>query len=202
MSGSELSSKEIILQTVLPLFADKGYEGVSMRQIAKTVGMRPASLYHHFPDKKTLYLEALARAFTSTSSLLLEGLTKEGTAQQRFERIVRDMVQDRLDNPVFHQIISREILDGDDERLKQLSTQVFAESFQKLVQFLGPITKKSKPDQLVMSLIAIIHHHYDTASIRRHLPGYDKKSDDKETFINHVLQLFMPLIAQTPATDT
>ena len=56
-------SKTDILDLAIPLFAKSGYAGVSMRDIANVVGIKAASLYHHFPDKQSLYLQAMARAF-------------------------------------------------------------------------------------------------------------------------------------------
>ena len=45
------NTKELILLEALKLFADKGYEGVSVRDIAAEVGIRQSSLYKHFDRK-------------------------------------------------------------------------------------------------------------------------------------------------------
>jgi hypothetical protein len=192
----ELTSKELILEAVLPLFADKGFDGVTMRYIAKVVGMRPASLYHHFADKKSLYLEAVGRVFSTKTSKTLDGLTMEGTAEQRLEAVVRDMVRDRRDHPVFHKIISREIIDGDEERIRQLTIHVFTEPFQRLVTFIKPFSGCYKSCQLVLSLIAMIYQHYEYSIIRRFLPKYDQSYDKEDVFVAHVMHFFLPLLSE------
>ena len=54
-----MSSKEKILETAAREFAKKGFDSVSMNEIAKLVDLNKATLYHHFQDKKTLYREII-----------------------------------------------------------------------------------------------------------------------------------------------
>lgn len=44
-------TKEKIMQIAARLFSERGYDKVSMREIAKTVGINSATIYHHFPSK-------------------------------------------------------------------------------------------------------------------------------------------------------
>jgi len=46
-----LSTKDKIMDTAIEMFADKGYDTVSMRDIAAAVGIRVSSIYHHFSSK-------------------------------------------------------------------------------------------------------------------------------------------------------
>ena len=48
-----------ILAVAKVLFADKGYHGVSVDEIAKRLGVSPAVLYQHFPSKEALYESVL-----------------------------------------------------------------------------------------------------------------------------------------------
>ena len=45
---SALSTRERILAEALSLFAESGYGGASMRELARRVGIRESSLYNHF----------------------------------------------------------------------------------------------------------------------------------------------------------
>ncbi len=51
------STKEKILNESLELFAEKGYHGTSMREIAKAVGIRGSSIYNHFSGKEDIFSE-------------------------------------------------------------------------------------------------------------------------------------------------
>lgn len=44
-----------ILDSAFSLFASSGYHGVSVRQIAKSIGMTTGMLYHYFPSKPDLF---------------------------------------------------------------------------------------------------------------------------------------------------
>ncbi|MGB1580038.1 MAG: TetR/AcrR family transcriptional regulator [Nevskiales bacterium] len=48
------ASRQRVLQAARRLFAEQGYEGVSMRKIASLAGCSPASLYTLFPNKRQL----------------------------------------------------------------------------------------------------------------------------------------------------
>lgn len=49
------STKERIIYESLRLFSEKGYDGVSMREIAAAVDIKAASLYAHFKGKEAIY---------------------------------------------------------------------------------------------------------------------------------------------------
>lgn len=48
-----------LLDHAFSLFAKNGYHGVSVRQIAKSVGMTTGMLYHYFPNKPDLFKSLL-----------------------------------------------------------------------------------------------------------------------------------------------
>ncbi|ABX42233.1 TetR/AcrR family transcriptional regulator [Lachnoclostridium phytofermentans] len=50
-----MSTKELILNKSLQLFSERGYEGVSMRDIAAEVGIKAASIYNHFSSKEEIF---------------------------------------------------------------------------------------------------------------------------------------------------
>ena len=58
-SSSDISPRETILRVASELFAQRGYEGTTMAELADTVGIRGPSLYYHFKDKADI-LRALA----------------------------------------------------------------------------------------------------------------------------------------------
>lgn len=49
------NTKDNIIYQALTLFADRGYEGVSMRDIAGSVGIKASSLYNHFKSKEDIF---------------------------------------------------------------------------------------------------------------------------------------------------
>lgn len=50
-----MNTRESILQQALNLFSVKGYDAVSLRDIASQVGIKESSLYNHFQNKRALF---------------------------------------------------------------------------------------------------------------------------------------------------
>lgn len=48
-------TKQRILEKSLELFSAKGYDAVSVGEIAKAVGIKAPSLYNHFPSKQAIF---------------------------------------------------------------------------------------------------------------------------------------------------
>ena len=48
-------TKQRILDQALELFSTKGYDSVSVGEIAKAVGIKAPSLYNHFPSKQAIF---------------------------------------------------------------------------------------------------------------------------------------------------
>ncbi len=85
--SEEKSTKQKILEESLKLFAKKGYEGVSMREIAATVGIKGASIYNHFKGKEDIFqgiFQEMIRRYDGMAGML--SIPTEGTtdAAQRF----------------------------------------------------------------------------------------------------------------------
>lgn len=64
---SALPTRERILAEALSLFAESGYGGASMRELARRVGIRESSLYNHFAGKAAI-LEAIVSEHGPASS--------------------------------------------------------------------------------------------------------------------------------------
>jgi len=52
-------SQVAILEAALQLFSTQGYHGTSIREIAAEAGVSTGNVYHHFPDKETLFKSLL-----------------------------------------------------------------------------------------------------------------------------------------------
>ncbi|HET9661489.1 MAG TPA: TetR/AcrR family transcriptional regulator [Thermomicrobiales bacterium] len=75
IEGSD--SRLRILRAAYPLFVERGYDAVSMQEIADAVPIHKATLYHHFQNKDDLFLAVVRMAMTQRHSQV-EGFRREG----------------------------------------------------------------------------------------------------------------------------
>lgn len=54
-----MNTKEKIFVVSLDLFSKKGYDSVSLREIAEEVGIRKSSIYSHYPSKEAILVDIL-----------------------------------------------------------------------------------------------------------------------------------------------
>ena len=69
--------KEAIIEAVRDVFADKGFEGTTTRELARAAGVSEALLYKHFPSKELLYaamLDGCAKGPTFAEASRILGL--------------------------------------------------------------------------------------------------------------------------------
>jgi AcrR family transcriptional regulator len=53
--AKQAAYRELVLEAALGLFAENGYDGTRMEEVAKTAGFAPATLYTVFRSKKSIY---------------------------------------------------------------------------------------------------------------------------------------------------
>ena len=76
------STRERALSAALELFGRKGYDGVSMNDIAQAVGIRAPSLYKHFQSKEALFAAVVPAANGHYQTLWAEVAGEQGHVEQ------------------------------------------------------------------------------------------------------------------------
>jgi len=61
-------SRSQILEAALKLFSHRGYGATSVRDIAESAGVSKGNVYHHFPDKETIFRALLDQYFQAMST--------------------------------------------------------------------------------------------------------------------------------------
>ncbi|WP_233834260.1 TetR/AcrR family transcriptional regulator [Paraburkholderia sp. ZP32-5] len=76
MKESGTNSSDKILAAATRIAQAHGYGGLNVRSLAEDVGIKAASLYHHFPSKADL-AAAVARSYWEDTAAMLEALSNE-----------------------------------------------------------------------------------------------------------------------------
>ncbi|HSN77564.1 MAG TPA: TetR/AcrR family transcriptional regulator [Anaerolineae bacterium] len=81
-----------ILQEATRLFVDRGYHGLSMREIAEAVGVSKAGLYYHFRDKEDLFLAILTNNLDRLEQTIRQA-GQAATVRAQVEQFVTEIFQ-------------------------------------------------------------------------------------------------------------
>lgn len=73
LASESRSTRDLILNAAERRFAERGFAGVSVREIASEAGLKnQASLYHHFRNKRAIYEAVLTRGLAPLITVVAE----------------------------------------------------------------------------------------------------------------------------------
>jgi len=131
-NNQQHNRKDAILDEATRLFAERGYEGTSMADLAERVGLRKASLFHHFASKDQLRRAVLERLVQRVTAALAKAAeTHESNGEDAYTRRV-DAITDAVvamlaEQPYAARLVLREAMEWD-AASKDTLCEAFAES--------------------------------------------------------------------------
>jgi AcrR family transcriptional regulator len=87
--GKDLES---VLQAAVEVFIERGYDGASMEDLSKRLGIAKSAIYHHVSGKEELLRMALDRALDGWSEAAQRARELDAPAIERLELLVRGTV--------------------------------------------------------------------------------------------------------------
>ncbi len=177
---SDTDTKNKIFLVAAHLFAEKGYNGVSMREISEQSGVSKPMIYYYFENKEGIYKQLLETGLNHGGEIIKQALNKEISFRDKLKIIM----QKRLTLTQIYPDFSRFFLLLNTSSTKLPLTKEFEEKiethrnlFKKLIQEgidsgeFGPGVDPS----LAIDIIGAVLIHY----VRKYLNNDDMKSPEE-----------------------
>jgi TetR/AcrR family transcriptional regulator, regulator of cefoperazone and chloramphenicol sensitivity len=133
-------TREKLLEVAGPIFADRGYQTATIREICAAAGANVAAVNYHFGDKLGLYTELLQQAVRAAQLLAVQNALDQNAPP---EDILRALIRARLrsitgDNlPDWHSRLLAHELAQPTPALRQLINKVSRPLYKRLLQLIG-----------------------------------------------------------------
>ncbi|NIH79175.1 TetR/AcrR family transcriptional regulator [Amycolatopsis viridis] len=98
---------ESLLAVAVKLFNERGYDGTSMEDLSRKLGITKSAIYHHVPSKQELLRLAVNRALDGLFEIVAELDAVDGRAVDRLEYLVRGSVRVLVDRLPFVTLLLR-----------------------------------------------------------------------------------------------
>jgi AcrR family transcriptional regulator len=183
-----------LLDAAARLFAARGYDAVSMRDIAKAVGVTQANLYYHFRDKADLIQATLAQVFEASAERLEAWLSDH--PGNRLEAFVRWFIAALTTDQIFARLLYRELLDGDAIRVDALSRTVLQRPFRAVVATIAPTTGTGAAEAAALSLVGFILGQVLVQPLAPGLAGAEAAGEPADALTARVLALAGSVLEQ------
>ncbi|MET0461838.1 MAG: TetR family transcriptional regulator [Chitinophagaceae bacterium] len=183
---SAYNEKQIqIMEAAEKLFADKGFEGTSVRDIAEDAGVNLAMISYYFGSKEKL-MEAMFDHRASSSILQLEEMVNDKTLSpiQKVEKLIDRYIEKLLSQQCFHRIMVREQMVSNNGFIAEQIQQIKRKN-QGLIKELiaqgqrsGEFRKNVDVSLFMITLVGTISQMVTTQHIYREMNNLQSMSED------------------------
>ena len=195
--GKVQNTKQLILEKAVSLFSQKGFKGVSMRELSTASGVTPAALYYYFPNKKVLHEAAIVYAYRDRAKPAVENLQEtELEPIEILENFVFRLCERFYNDPKFRRLVQWTLLDSEtDEVINNIIIKVVYDShFDALKFFLKGFNSKFDPYRLTIFIFGMVMQNYFTLAVRSPRDDFKKSKETPDKITKEIMALITTAI--------
>ncbi|MBN2418761.1 MAG: TetR/AcrR family transcriptional regulator [Deltaproteobacteria bacterium] len=176
-----------ILEAAMAVFAEEGYSGARVDEIARRAGLNKAMIYYRIGDKKTLYTELIHNLFGDIGNNIRGNIPADADPEEKLKLYIRGLTGTIAEHPYLPGIMMRELAAGGGN----ISEEV-AKDFAGILAVPGKIISegiskgvfiKTSPMILHMMIVGFMMFYRTTGPVRKRysamLPDTMKEMDNK-----------------------
>jgi AcrR family transcriptional regulator len=201
-------AKTRLLQAAGPIFAEKGFQGATVREICDRAGVNVASINYYFGDKERLYIETVKEARRIKADRTPFPVWPDGVAPEtKLRQFIHTLLERMLSAdaaPWPTRLMMREILDPT-SACRELAQEYFRPEFEMLLSILDEMLPPEVPDhrrrQIGFSVVGqcafyrlaggVVAALVDEAELARHYHA--------EELTEHITRMTLAALSRAPA---
>ncbi len=193
--GAETAER--ILNAAEELFAENGYAGTTLRDIAKRAEIRNPSIYNHFDGKENLYLAVLERGLRPMWELFQQLAIRANQGDELDLHVVDGLMDLLAEHPNLPNLMQHETLSGGDRLHARLAEWV-QPMFNAAAGIVSHSPSKRWSDEqttlLVLALYNMIAGYFTMAPMYKLISGENLLEEEMRNKQRHLLHDIIRLL--------
>ena len=142
-----------ILDMATQIFAETGFAGARVDEIARRANVNKAAIYYHIGSKEALYAQVLQDIFSDLSERIAQQIQNVQTPEEKLRTYIRQIGQTLQTRPQLAAIMMREIASG-----AQHLPDIIMQTLVQLIGMLTTILKQGEEESVFAPSAPLMIH--------------------------------------------
>jgi len=177
-TGAKQLTREVIMDAARDLFVEKGYQHVSMRQIAKKLNSSHGVIYYHFKNKAELFYALVEKHFFMLEEKIDEIIQQDTSNEEKLKQLFLGFIEFGLTHQSHYEIMFL----IKDEEVKNFINQSPNKTYQAFANQVSKLSEKTLTIREIWSIFISLHGfvtHY-----LRHITSFEEAKEAAEFHVN------------------
>ena len=175
---AEATTRDLILDAAERMFADKGIDGVAVRDLARELEITPSSLYNHFPGKQALYDAVITRGLSPIVETVARAWQPGGLDREAVARTLDELLGHLTRHPHLARLLQRALLE-ESEMVRRLTAPFEGLLYREGVGVVGKAAGRAgwtaeEVPHLAMGLFGMIFGYFTNAGTLSRMAGFGR----------------------------
>ncbi|MDH5543057.1 MAG: TetR/AcrR family transcriptional regulator [Nitrospinota bacterium] len=147
------SVTEKILETARAVFAEKGFDGARVDEIAQKAGVNKATIYYHIGDKEKLYNSVIKNSITAMAESMEENAKGNEEITKKLRAHILSLLKTTGSAKGFSQLMLREVASG----ANRISDDLIDQMFRTFLATSGILGEGARKGELIKVEPMVLH---------------------------------------------